>query len=55
MVNVEWGTESSRMEEADSMRRHSPTKPIVVGSTASTSRLPKLLEGGRRTLRLPFT
>ena len=38
MVNVEWGTGSSIMEEADSMRRHSPTNPITDGSTSSTSR-----------------
>ena len=38
MVNVEWGTETSIMEEADSMRRHSPTNPITDGSTSSTSR-----------------
>ena len=51
IVNVEWGVECSISEESDLMRRHSPTNPITDGSPDSASDL----EGGRRTLRLPFT
>ena len=54
-MNVEWVTETSRMEEVDSMRRHSPMKPSTIGSTSSTSPFSLDSNGGNFTFRLPFT
>ena len=50
-VNVEWGIDTSRMVGADSIRRHSPMKPIADGSTSPFT---LFLGGGNFTFRLPF-